>query len=536
MRQSSRLILTLVFLVLLFVLTRFITGQWFYLPSGDKNIWFQAGLLMVVLGSFFIEKHFTKPVDVVTNVVAAVITLLSLEHRENFLFWGTTFVFILAIGVGAFLSMVIQTFSHSSRLLKLGRVLFELTTFIGSAKRLFSGVLFLSVISYFELPSIAGLSVFLFWAVVVTSEPLGIPGFIERLIDSIIRGDAIIGRVWRIIGVNIYQIELSAAVKKNDEKLLEVTQGTETFLCIPLKTFTLKDKKILNAIAISNQTTPELSPINDPGTVKVIDIAQIPESIKGTKIFTERKKLLGIVEDNSDIEQLKFKLLSDQSLQEGYLVKVFIGGEPIVYQIVNAITHSNSYEGDEDRFVLVVAQQVGRWDNRTSRFESIGWVADPGSPVFYETGVPVSELDVIGETKKVVGKLPNSGYPIYVEINDVVTHHTAILGITGSGKTFLAFELIRKMVASGIKVLIFDISADYARDLNDLNPQILTTTGAIAPFLNNAEHKIAIAEFQPTSSETIVKATAISVRHVLDWAKHNLTSQQGENIKAKICV
>ncbi|MGE5541234.1 MAG: hypothetical protein ACM3TU_03060, partial [Bacillota bacterium] len=141
MRQSTRLFFTFAYLLTLIGLARFITGEWFVLPSGDQSLWFQAGLLMVVLGSFFIEQHFTKPVDVVTNVAAGVITLLALEHRSAFLYWGVALAGMLIIGSAAFISMAIQTFASSARVLKLGEILFIFSTFFGSAKRLFSAVL-----------------------------------------------------------------------------------------------------------------------------------------------------------------------------------------------------------------------------------------------------------------------------------------------------------------------------------------------------------------------------------------------------------
>lgn len=537
MRQGTRLIFTLFYLVLLFALARFITGQWFYLPSGDASLWFQAGLLMVVLGSFFIEQHFTKPVDVVTNVAAAIITLLALEHRATFLFWGFALWGIVAIGVAAFVSMAIQTFAKSPQALKVGKFLFTLSTFLGSAKRLFSAVLFLAIFSYFQLPSTAALFIFIFWAFVIASEPLGLPGFVDRIIASLTSNEQRVGRIWRIVSKNVFQIELLTDMKLSPDDVLEVTLGSEKIYASPLESFSLTDKKIVNVVGISNSflQDSELLFSNGSSSVSIVPTAMVPEDLKKTMAFQHRDRVLGFVDDGSDIEQLRFKLLSNVELKKGYLVKVFVNEEPVVYQIVNAITRSESHEGDEDRFVLVVAQQVGRWIGESCRFEAINWVAEPGSSVFAEATSAIPTLAIDG-SRQVVGRLPNSEYPIHVEINDIVTHHTAILGITGSGKTFLAYELIRKMIDSGIKVLAFDVSADYARDLADLSPTRFTTSSEVTDFLNNPGQKLAIAEFQPSNTNTLVKATAVSVGLVLAWAKSNLNSQQGESIEAKVCV
>ncbi|MBK6491646.1 MAG: ATP-binding protein [Sphingomonadales bacterium] len=48
-----------------------------------------------------------------------------------------------------------------------------------------------------------------------------------------------------------------------------------------------------------------------------------------------------------------------------------------------------------------------------------------------------------------------------------VTHNTAILGILGVGKSFLAIELVERMIAQGIKVLCLDLTNQYATLLSD---------------------------------------------------------------------
>lgn len=537
MKQSSRLFFTLVYLVLLFVLARFVTGFWFYLPSGDANTWFQVGLLMVVLGSFFIEQHFTKPVDVITNVAAGVITLLALENRETFLYWHYVLLVLIVLGVGAFLSMVIQTFLHSQKWQKLGSFLFTLTTFFGNAKRLFSVILFLAVFSYFQIPSLSALLVFIFWAAVVVSEPIGLPRLFERLIERFYSYESTVGRVWRIVGKNVVQIEMLTDLKLPTADVFEIKFGNEMMYCAPVGEFYLRDKRIITAIRIydENIVDESLESIGISGIVNVIPESEVPERVKSATPYVTRQTVLGFVDDNTTIEELRFKLLADHKLRAGHLIKVLVEGEPIIYQVVNAITKSDSHNGDEDRYVLVMAQQVGRWDEGKCRFSSTDWVPKPGSAVFAESKASIPNITIDG-SRKTVGNLPNSEYPVHVEINDIVTHHTAVLGITGSGKTFLAYELIRKMVESGIKVLIFDVSADYARDLADLNPEKLTTTGDVTTFLDDATKTIAIAEFQPTAAATLVKATATAVQNVLAWAKTNLSSQQGENLKAKVCV
>lgn len=50
------------------------------------------------------------------------------------------------------------------------------------------------------------------------------------------------------------------------------------------------------------------------------------------------------------------------------------------------------------------------------------------------------------------------------------SHHTAILGVTGTGKTELSFDLIRQAVSEGTKVLCVDLTGFYVGRLSELNP------------------------------------------------------------------
>ena len=52
-------------------------------------------------------------------------------------------------------------------------------------------------------------------------------------------------------------------------------------------------------------------------------------------------------------------------------------------------------------------------------------------------------------------------------INELVTHNTAILGILGVGKSMLAIELVERMIASGIKVICLDLTNQYAKELGE---------------------------------------------------------------------
>jgi hypothetical protein len=69
-----------------------------------------------------------------------------------------------------------------------------------------------------------------------------------------------------------------------------------------------------------------------------------------------------------------------------------------------------------------------------------------------------------------IGTIPDTSFGIRLDADHLVTHNTAILGILGIGKTYLAFELIRRILLAGRKVIVLDITGQYAEEFSDVYP------------------------------------------------------------------
>ena len=67
----------------------------------------------------------------------------------------------------------------------------------------------------------------------------------------------------------------------------------------------------------------------------------------------------------------------------------------------------------------------------------IEWIPEPGSTVRL-----VGDQTMMRYPYAFIGHVPGTGYGIAVDPHLAVTHNTAILGILGSGKTHVAWELI----------------------------------------------------------------------------------------------
>jgi DNA helicase HerA-like ATPase len=75
---------------------------------------------------------------------------------------------------------------------------------------------------------------------------------------------------------------------------------------------------------------------------------------------------------------------------------------------------------------------------------------------------------------------------------DLAGYHTAVLGVTGTGKTELALEMIRSHVKAGRKVFCVDCTGEYEPRLTDLAPIKLGFDAAalrkLDDLVNDAEH------------------------------------------------
>src|SRR5207253_2809234 len=96
-----------------------------------------------------------------------------------------------------------------------------------------------------------------------------------------------------------------------------------------------------------------------------------------------------------------------------------------------------------------------------------------------------------------IGRLPETDLEVPIkDLDSLVTHNTAILGILGIGKSCLAYELIRRVTAEGIKVICIDITNEYKKEL----PVYIPGDGAIVTDDENAFNAIN-AKFEYVHSE-----------------------------------
>src|SRR5437667_7879735 len=187
------------------------------------------------------------------------------------------------------------------------------------------------------------------------------------------------------------------------------------------------------------------------------------DNILSSRLNSGKSALAGIVAPDTTVETLYFEVVKDEGLEEGRLVEVQIGKRIVTYQVVNGLTKEEVVQQKNTHgFARAQAQKIGEWDAEAKRFKFVKWLPTSNAPVFLKS------TSAFEATSSAVGHFPGTNYPVSIKsVDELVTHNTAILGILGVGKTMLAIELVERLIGSGIKVICFDLTNQYANELAD---------------------------------------------------------------------
>jgi hypothetical protein len=186
-----------------------------------------------------------------------------------------------------------------------------------------------------------------------------------------------------------------------------------------------------------------------------------------------QSRLLGFVAEDSSIGRIRLEVKSDSPCADGMLIWCKVGDSKVYYQVSAGTTIEENLDGDKHGYQIAFASQLGVLED--GEFRKFDWLPNMNSPVFSltEDAEDINEIVQNANDFK-FGQLPKSRIPVVGNFVDNFNYHTAVLGVTGSGKTEFAFDLIRHSVASGIKVICIDLTSQYQGRLADLNPTDLS--------------------------------------------------------------
>ncbi len=111
-----------------------------------------------------------------------------------------------------------------------------------------------------------------------------------------------------------------------------------------------------------------------------------------------------------------------------------------------------------------------------------------------------------------MGRIPHFKAGVFARYKDLSEYHTAILGVTGTGKTELAFDVIRQALRENGKIFCVDFTGEYGPRLADLSPLSLGFTQARMTELRRLVQAIETGEYGATKEKKALEEWETKVR------------------------
>jgi hypothetical protein len=506
----ARVVIIFSSLVAILIISRVVTGS--IVPTQKNDILiFQNALLLIVLGSALLEYKFTKPADSMVNGLIGAVTLVTVYGSAPSLAWWVVFIYCISVCILASACVAV-----SSREVLIGwqniiaRITYKPAVMFGKARVLYSILFLFGVFSFYSIQSIQTITLVVFWGIFIAVWPLGLPELISGFRRSAkeIEPSA---RVIRTEAPNMIWAKLQSSVDWNPARI-KIYQQTDRaqYYVVPL--FAQEHGEDTVGTGLCAGKVPEsVSGLmsgflyEDPKSdMSEEEIAQLLGADPGSR-------LVGFVADNSSIEAIRFQTITPTCCQEGMTIWCNLGGNRVYYQITEGVTKEEFLESNKHGFQVATASQLGLLDNDRG-FTKYGWLPAMNTPVFAISESFGSECAIIKEGDFTYGNVPGTALKIGGAFADMIEYHTAILGITGSGKTELAFDLIRYAAYTATKVICVDLTRRYEGRLSDLKPNNLSLSEKLSKALGEKLFDVETGKYGAGDEKKALKEFAEPIR------------------------
>jgi hypothetical protein len=474
--QRGRLIILVLYLFGLLLTSWAALGSWIP-PTSERGIWFYAALAALLLGSLLVTPFFTKPADAISYAVASLVALLavnawgvsSTSGFDRFT-WSAAMLYVILVLAAAVLAISLK---DSPRLFaqKSARSALLLADAAGSPRAVFSAVFLFALITYHRSDPREYLIIGLAWALFVGLRPL------ETIANLWARWRIVWGttqdlsRLGEVVGHEAPGLVLIREDPDSSARFGDMvfarTESGKPGLVVALDHVGFASGRWLRAIHLRTATI-DTAVLHDAFVVRAISEGSAFSAAAGSVTSESsdlaedtNRRLIGLVASDTNVGQLQIELVrADLDLQEGSLVEVEIRGRPVLYQVIKGLTKEEVLqEKNTHGFVRAQAKKIGFWNNDRRSFDPVPWLPQPNQAVL------LVRFKQEAVEKEAIGHFPGTSYPVSIDPHLLVTHNAAILGILGVGKSFLALELVERMISAGIKVVCLDLTNQYAEAL-----------------------------------------------------------------------
>lgn len=526
MRVRTRLVFLLLAFAVLLAVGRYANGDFTFVLN---QFWFTSGFFLLLLLSLIDQPYFSKDANVFVNATAAWVSLLLVNPTLRSGVWWGFFTWASYLIVSSYLLMWVRTrkLKQESQIVQAAS---RINRQIGRPEAIFSAFFLWGCVQQFGIDSPKLSALFLFWAVFMI---LNLPAFALALdgLFSSRKGDETknAGVLLNLVSPRIAEAALASELPST---LVGKIASLRTARGEPVGGAVVIDDRVIAGRRVGRLAITQMA--DGWWNVGALPSGSVIIDVTTNSTETEESRPVSVVDSGSEIGKLVLHVHPDQELQSGEVLWVYKDtSTKTFYQIVSAVVCESSVaDGNSMHTVKVTAGQLGMWDGKLCRFDPVTWVAPAGQLVNCVQSSKAAEYE-IPETNEVVGTIPRSAFPIHLSIEEAVTLNTAIIGVTGSGKSYLAFHIIEAMAKRGIKVMILDVSRQHDLYLTQLAPTPLKTVADVKPWLES-ESTIGIHQFG-VDNQGYPKITADFVGAAFaELSKTKL--ERGKNIPAKLCV
>lgn len=484
-----------------------------------NDFWFTAGLLLLITLSLVDQPYFSKDSNIFINAITAGVSLLLIPLSERSYVYWVFFVLVAYLLISSFALMFLRNRRLSDERCGVQAVA-RINRQLGKPEVLFSALFLWGAARQYTINSNQFAILFLFWAVFLIAESQTFASTIQSMMSGkqIKNQGQVVGKI--------------VASKSKNRFLIEVEKGSHLDLG--------------HYVAFRDEATDK----NHSGMVFSINNLKAcrwaeaicfhsdqfefeglqPGLVYRSEILCGFKDgFVGITAAGTTVETLKFEYSGLSPIQVGQLIEMSIANRKVIYQVTDAAIRKEALQdANESESTIGEAIQLGTWNQDQGKFEHYGWVPDH-SEVLHLAESPSMEVQVSNDEIQ-IGTIPGSSFPVIMNKEMAVTHHLAILGVTGTGKSHFARKLIRELADDAQRVIIVDLTGEYKTMFPDID-SIIDKERSQQAF--NAIEMLATenAKFQSQRSASVIDSNEKILKKVFyDSIKEFLESDKEKSL------
>jgi uncharacterized protein len=538
--QKERLLALSLYVALLFIINTIVTGETFPTSSG-RRLWILSAIGFWVF-TLISAPWFRPPRDSLANAISAglLMSLLDLNDidvlREplNTLRWCAVLIALLTVG----LAVAAMAFREANPLTEprrnlFGRLSYRLSDTLGKGEILFTPPVLLSIVGYYQSSIIQQMWLLLVWVFIAVAKPVELTTI--RLIDEVRsakqarRQSKNIGTIARIDSPNIVRVNLASAAEWSPNSVATACLPDGNQVSVLCMFCDVQEAQFVGTGLVYGPAREVLANGIAGQVYRPDDAGNVDDILKELSGAKDGANLIGFAVEDSSIAAIKIEVAPTALLEEGMLTFCRQGNAVVYYQVIDARTAEETFNMNPRGKHVVTATQLGVLDVQEG-FVKYGWLPSMNTPVFVPRRTVTFDIASPKPDEFAIGTIPGSDVAVRASLFDLLEYHGAILGVTGTGKTELAFDLIRKALELNVKVFCVDFTNEYSQRLSDQSPQPLGLDEKLAAELDQKLFAVETGTYGAPKEKEALKKFVDDIREPVRKAVDGFVSKGGPGL------